>query len=537
MRRLRWPSWHAPLPLLGKDLVEQAARRRTYVARVVYATLLFTVFCMANYQQFSRGDPTTDAALGRGKEMFEALVFIQFAGIVLFLPAMMSGALTYEKERGSLGLLLLTSLKPREILLQKYLGRLVSMLSILLLGLPLLALMAGVFNGRNEEAAFALVPLSLYGRGVAGDAEGQTWRIALILASAVGFLGLARAFLVSRAFLESKNRLLGFFRLLDRFYERVNKALGGFRLGRPRESLPEDEPVAWREVARRSLGKPLYRFRILVALEVPTLFIASAAMLRAEAREMRWALSLVFYGIAILAAIVVSVTSANAVASERTSQTLDVLLTTPIRGRDILRQKLRGVRRLRGVLPIPLATILLVIAWWSESWRRYHDHNASYYHYEMPHLLHLGLMFLAAVIFLTLFTWMGLWFALRTRSRLRAIMATLATLVGWNAAPPLLFYLLAESIGYSSMQHHVWLILLSPAVCIGVLEHGPSGVLGQVIGFLAIYAVLNAIAWAVCLARADRYLGRASGQAHKPLSAGSVCGILTPEEAPPSDRG
>jgi len=52
---------------------------------------------------------------------------------------MMAGAIAQEKERDTLGLLFLTDLSPWELILQKYIGRLIPMLTLLFLSLPLLA--------------------------------------------------------------------------------------------------------------------------------------------------------------------------------------------------------------------------------------------------------------------------------------------------------------------------------------------------------------------------------------------------------------
>lgn len=592
---MRWLKWQAPLPLLAKDLVEQAARRRTYVSRVVYAALLCLIFCLANYRQFARGGPAAFGTTGQGKEMFEALVILQFAGILLFLPATMSAALTHEKERGSMALLLLTSLKPRDILMQKYLGRLVPMFTFLLLGLPLLAicyafggmtsdyllmglgvlvltclqvgalallcssfcctglgalissyvltavfyvglpllaLFLEVIPWSSDETAFALVPLSLFGPNRPETAGAISVRVGLILLSMAVFLGLARAFLVSRAFLERKNRLLGLFRALDRFFEWANKVVGGLRLGRDTESLPDDRPIAWREVTRRSLGRPLYLFRVLVLIEVPVLFIAGSVVLGGSGHDLGWLLSLTSYGVAILATLAVTVMSANAIASERTSQTLDVLLTTPLAGRDIVQEKLRGVRRLRRVLLVPLATLFVVQAWWADvgygygyaSWR------------DKPPVIVFGLMLAAVTVFLPLFCWVAFWIGLRVRTRFRAILGTLATLVAWNAVPPLLFVLITQSTGHHDGEPYEFLLLFSPAMCLGALEYGPPTLIGWVLVFLLLYGGLCGVFRVLCLGKADRYLGRAvpRGQPAKPLSAQGVFGILVPEDRPPS---
>ena len=138
------------LPLLAKELTEQAARKRTYVIRVVYAAILFLMASLFFYQtlQFATSSPL--AVLGHGKNMFATLVGMQFAGIYLFMPAMTCSVLTQEKERASLQLLFLTRLGPWTILFEKLLGRLVPMGGFVLLSLPLLGF-AYTLGGVSRE--------------------------------------------------------------------------------------------------------------------------------------------------------------------------------------------------------------------------------------------------------------------------------------------------------------------------------------------------------------------------------------------------
>ena len=90
------------LPLAAKELIEQAARRRTYVARTVYAVLLFATCLFASWgDAFRQTGPLS--MLGSGVNLFEVVVVLQFVGIVLFMPARTCGAITTEKERDSLG--------------------------------------------------------------------------------------------------------------------------------------------------------------------------------------------------------------------------------------------------------------------------------------------------------------------------------------------------------------------------------------------------------------------------------------------------
>jgi hypothetical protein len=85
-------------PLLGKELTETAARRRTYVLRVVYGLLLFGFLALNLPYQLRRGNYDVLSIMGVGRDMLEVIFGIQFFGIALFLPAMMCGRIAEEKE-------------------------------------------------------------------------------------------------------------------------------------------------------------------------------------------------------------------------------------------------------------------------------------------------------------------------------------------------------------------------------------------------------------------------------------------------------
>ena len=421
------------LPLLGKELVEQAARKRTYAVRATYATLLFVgfgLFYAATNASYS-GPGSWSALLGRGRMMFEYLMILQFLGIYLFLPAMMSGVITAEKERESLALLFLTEMGPWAILLQKYLGRLVPMFTFLLLSLPLMGvayalggvstahLLSGIyllFLTCLQVGAFALMwsafcrttvaavlityvsgavfylfrPmgwLSLwymgmgygyYGYRLAGPDEATfsfsppwifftnrnpTFAFPVWL-STILFLLLARAFLTQRAFVRPRNRLLEWFKRLDQFMTRLNKHFGNIVLIKDKMTLPDMEPVAWRETTKKSLGKPHYIFRVFVLVLVPTSFLGFLVISDSSRGGGNGSAALLVFGLWTLTTLVLSVQGANAISTERSSQTLEVLLTTPMTGRDIVRQKTKALRRLTQALAVVFLTIFAMEVWW-----------------------------------------------------------------------------------------------------------------------------------------------------------------------------
>ena len=127
------------LPLLTKELIEQSARKRTYILRVIYAIALYGATLWAFYQQLGSLNGSGLSILGQGRQLFVSLAWFEFAGIYVFLPAMTCSVLTAEKERDTLGLLLLTKLGPWTIVFEKLFSRLDPMASFVLLSLPLLA--------------------------------------------------------------------------------------------------------------------------------------------------------------------------------------------------------------------------------------------------------------------------------------------------------------------------------------------------------------------------------------------------------------
>ena len=111
-------------PLLAKELLEGSARARTYWIRSVYALAMFAAFGVCHLVQLGqRGSSAGLGMLGRGGELFDALIVAQLAGVWLVMPALCAGAFAREKERGTLVLLLLTPMTPWDLVLQKWLSR------------------------------------------------------------------------------------------------------------------------------------------------------------------------------------------------------------------------------------------------------------------------------------------------------------------------------------------------------------------------------------------------------------------------------
>jgi ABC-type transport system involved in multi-copper enzyme maturation permease subunit len=567
------------LPLLRKELVEQAARRRTYIIRVVFALSLFFCFGVLLYEELARYEGNPFLMLGKGKDIFEFLVILLFVGVYIFLPAMVSGVITYEKERGSLGLLFLTDMGPWEILFQKLLGRLVTIFSFFLLAMPLMAI-AYAFGGISadylasaiyllflacfqvaaisimvsaycrstgvaflasyllilvfyaflpvtynilrsldmigrmpETIALHIIPPAIFTEGAREGFGAVVLHSIPVIVSGIVFLFLARAFLVRRAFVHPKDLTLRIFGALDKFMNWANKITGGIVLVKDKKTLPAYKPIAWREVTKKSLGKMHYLLRLLLLIEIPVLIFGVLFALNQSGRTYpsdAAPISLIIAVLWTMAILALSVKSANALASERTSQTLDVLLTTPLTGREIVRQKMQGQRRLTYILMVPFITCFIIEAWWESYLPSY-----GYGPRGIDPIFYMFSSILSILIYLPMFSWVSFWIGLKVKSKSRAIAVALSTIVTWIAAPFLLVILFEALSGWYRPEPTMGIFLLfSPVFSIIATEAGdfepvglPAGV-AVVLNFLLHGGILFYFRY-LCLKKADRYLGRA----------------------------
>lgn len=535
------------LPLLTRELIEQSNRRRTYVFRVIYAVALFGLTGWTIWSEVGEMWASGNRAIltmGIGRTVLDSVVGLQFAGIYLFLPALVCGSITSEKERETLGLLIVTRLGPWTILFEKLLARLVPMSGYLLLSLPLLAVartLGGVSNmdilwaaivlcvtmflvasfslmwsvlARTTASALVLTYVTgaifmLLGNWVVITAiEGfaslltlnftpavypsgpypytrelfmlqnspqstfllgsfafngtALFKVGRITSSAVaGYLllpsilaagaclCLARWQFLRRAFPPAGSFIPKLLRWFDDFFHRINqnRLTRGIVLVRDKNTLPLFKPVAWRETVKKSLGSTRYLVRLLVLLELPLLPLVSMMLFDLiEGRQLILPRPAgIVYPVWFFAVLFVSVHATGTIANERSHQTLDVLLSTPLTSREIVSQKLAGVWKLCFVLAIPFATALLyelmttaevahpimsiaVNAWTGEG-------------YSQPvyrRWLHLFWSIVCFLVYLPLTAWLGLWLSLRLASRLRALVTQILLTVA-VCAVPLLF--------------------------------------------------------------------------------------------------
>ena len=135
-------------PLAAWELLRLGRGGALPKARVALALTMLVGLGLAYRSAVFRG--RDDISIARVSLVAEnylvAYLAVQILAVVVLTPAVAAGAISDEKERGRLDFLRSSMLTPREIVLGKYLGRVLHLLGILATGLPILAL-ATLFGG------------------------------------------------------------------------------------------------------------------------------------------------------------------------------------------------------------------------------------------------------------------------------------------------------------------------------------------------------------------------------------------------------
>ncbi|MEO2016397.1 MAG: ABC transporter permease subunit [Fuerstiella sp.] len=276
--------------------------------------------------------------------------------------------------------------------------------------------------------------LAINAMGLGPAVAQSSWLITMsssvpaLFATAV-FLLFARLTLVRRAFVTQSSMLLRMFRGVDVFFTALNdRTTGGIELIRDSNPLPSEDPVAWRERNKKSLGKARYLFRVLVVLEIPTLFICVLAA-TASARNNFDGLYVLQGLIWTLAVLVTAVKAATLFSSERAQQTIEPLLATPMSSVEMLSQKVVGMRRLLIVLSVPVLTVSFT----------HFLLQINFNGFSMGALLRPGTYLLLSIsstfVLLYLATWLSAGIGLKIHSQTRAILASVTVIVAWTVIP------------------------------------------------------------------------------------------------------
>lgn len=541
------------LPLFRRELIEIGSRKRTFASRTAFA-ILFSGVILTMWSFYTRWGGFMSTVLGRGRELHFVIVWLELLTVALLMPLVMVSTFPSERERGSYELLRLTRLTSVELILETFLVRVVHVLAVLLLLLPMRATAYSLGGVTTDELWASWYVVSIFALQIGALAMLFASRVARPVAAYIAVISTlaAIAFLVpwlSFAFPGLPRTLPWLFAqswdalpwvpfayldglgasgatsfaavlraswpvwipivaflsvaalVLPRSAERARRAgrwrrkavpTGGRALAVARRDVPPNRPIAWRERRRaRSIRrKAMLLIWPLVAIVTIVIYVQSGPGSRVDELA---ALAMCCWAVHILAMIVLGV---NVIVSERTDQTLDTLLTTPIESERILAEKCRGLVPAALTFAAPIVALLALAA----------TEEATYRRVEPITSLLFGLFTVA--LFTPLFVLLGVRAGLRAKRKMRAIGGSIVALIGWVVTP-----FLCVACGGGGGEGMMYGFVLSPAVPpVAAFVGAPDGDRGFV-GVFVVTAVFYGCVLITLLALVRADLGKALGRA------------------------
>jgi len=342
-----------------------------------------------------------------------------------------------------------------------------------------------------------------------------------LVISGIACLVAARFALIPRAFVAKSNMLMHGFRATDRFLRRQLPASVSQRLLKDTSGLPGDQPIQWRETTKSLSGSTRYQLYLFALVEIPLTFVCLAILVArsGSGQFYSWRVmeyyALLHFGRWILATLIVAVKAASLFSLERSQQTFDILMTTPMSTRSVLSQKMTSVTQLIRLLLLMFFTLLLFETFWRIEMSHY-PHRGGYNPVGNFRLaVYVCCHVLTAVVYLPMIAWMSVALGLRIRSHVKAIFSAVLVLVAWCILP---FAILAPFFITRVLreQNSAWLMLLSPATIIPInefhdLRHLSDTQWPAVIGNTLFYGLIYLGLRTWCLATTDKAVGRLTG--------------------------
>lgn len=494
------------LPLLTRELTELAQRRRTYALRCL-CLFVFTLIFLTMYASLTMRSRNLMWMLGQGRELTQVLFVTLLTTIYALAPAMACAAITSEKEKQTLGLLLISKLTPASIVVEKIFSRMLPLLSLVVVSAPLFGIsylfgglsfvdslwglalilfvvlqittvavfcsallesgiaafwMTYIFLaliyftwpvlhkmdvigniqlvssvGRNELALFPVHIFSMiFERGL------EFWEIVTLLLPSV-FITLC--FAIAAPFAVKKFSFGGAFSF-EKIVHRMGTQLSSkFRNPNrptdestvpPVQKLPGQHAISWREQRFGVINKWWVQlFAIAGIIFVEWLSLASN----------RWDddICVLFSVIGLIIAMLLMMSlSCKLFAKERERQTFDSLLAAPLRNREILNQKLSGINRMIGVLLLFIFIQGLLNVYcvklryttltytMSEGFSQYRDHTERYtFQWFAAAVVFFVISLGNAFVYMNLIKWVAVYFGLKLNTQMKAMVATLLSIL------------------------------------------------------------------------------------------------------------
>jgi ABC-type transport system involved in multi-copper enzyme maturation permease subunit len=337
------------------------------------------------------------------------------------------------------------------------------------------------------------------------------------------FLLLAKRFLVTRAFKRKAKSLPRMMRDLGRLVgAKLRPAKRPSRGSRPLKpgDLPGNRPIVWLGLARSSLRTPGGLLSVALLLGVPLVLGAAAFDQLMDPPYPGPGYTVTVWILWVMIVLSVTGKSVSTFGAERANQTLDLLVTTPLTGREIVAGKAAAIRR-RGFLALLLLGALFVIG----AFLAIPRYGGYVGRCDLSPPSYLLVALLSVPIYLNMAGWLAGWIGLRMRKQAHATALAFGAIFAICVGPFLLAAAVSAFMGFRGDDGIRWLFALSPATIIGATEVGKfENTFHDIFGMhpagpiLLNWIVCIGIALlfrALCLSNADRYLGR-------PVSSGDT---------------
>jgi ABC-type transport system involved in multi-copper enzyme maturation permease subunit len=153
-------------PVVSLEMITSARRARYFAVRVLYALLLFVVLWINYSALMSRRMASPDGTMSTrvlaefSNAFFTTFTVVQLGAVLMLTPAMIAGAIAQERERRTIEYLFASMLSGTEIILSKFLARTLHVASLLVVGLPILAI-AMMLGGIDPERLIIVFTMTL----------------------------------------------------------------------------------------------------------------------------------------------------------------------------------------------------------------------------------------------------------------------------------------------------------------------------------------------------------------------------------------
>jgi ABC-type transport system involved in multi-copper enzyme maturation permease subunit len=307
-----------------------------------------------------------------------------------------------------------------------------------------------------------------------------------VLIAGIFFL-LARVVLIRRADPRPPRFLPRLFARVDAVFHGLNQRFGGVRFGVEREAHLAESPILWRETTRGLLGRPEYLMRFGIGIVIVVFAVSLPSLIDAP-NSGRFAVSLAWciHWLVWFAMLLLLVLAVNAIASERSDLTLDVLLSTPLPRRQILLHKAWPLLRVAlafffVLLLLFAARAIAVFQIPDDSYINFGPDRGAFK--KATHVVTAVVSLAALLLVFWQVRWLGLWLGLRIHSRSKALLAALGVLLGWMLVPRAAAAILAGLFPEDRLHLSAWVDMLAPDGLFAMSERNSLRMLGHALGF------------------------------------------------------